>query len=182
MWRDYTVFLANTVSPQVNRYFVFKFCLVVHRSTTKTILPPLSQLSDVFFHFLRNEKISSNSLTCLQWPTAPWAHCVAVAPRSPLPHCGDSHLLGSWSPALVSLLSQCKASRGFMRKGTWNTTVWLQSATCWGITFWIRIHLLSEPKTPLCWVLVVKKSGANMIYDSWTFGQNLSVFCLSGNS
>lgn len=58
MWRDYTVFLANTVSPQVNSYLVFKFCLVVHRSTTKTILPPLSQLSEVFFHFLRNEKIS----------------------------------------------------------------------------------------------------------------------------
>lgn len=58
----------------------------------------------------------------------------------------------------------------------------LQSATCWGVTFWIRIHLLSEPKAQLCWVLVVKKSGANMIYDSWSFGQNLSVFCLSGNT
>lgn len=62
MCRDYMVFLANTVFPGVNNLLVFKFGLVVHRPSTKTILPPPSQLSEVFFLFLR--KISLQIL----WP------------------------------------------------------------------------------------------------------------------
>lgn len=128
-------------------------------------------------------KISSDSLTCLQRPTAPWAHCVAVPPD--LLHPTVAILLTYLAPGAPHLFPCFPNAK--LPAASWERVheiqlFRLQSATCWGITFWIRIHLLSGPKTPLCWVLVVKRSGANMIYDSRTFGQNLFVFCLSGNS
>lgn len=49
-------------------------------------------------------------------------------------------------------------------------------ATCLGITFWIGIHFPSELKTRLHWVLVVEKSGAKVVYDSWSFECNPFVF------